>query len=237
MLWDTSSQRFEMFDAVVLSPNKSVYYVAFNKGGVTVKPDHIAVLIDCCRRVPPLSPKVADVSHPTVFPKHGVLGGMSSNGLVADTRNAHDLTIVIDRCGGSGSVAGDQREFVDLIWRSQSPHGWAKLEDLGAATRRVMNAILGPPDYLTQVIGSGSKTIISSSKIGQSPHLALALFPNEAKIDIADIVRRTVESRATPAFAEQLRVGSLRNTHDDSRRIFHVPCYTAVWSAECAEVG
>src|SRR6266480_4254796 len=174
MLRDTSPQRFESFDAVVLSPDKSVQWVAFNKGGVTVKPDDIAVLIDCRRRVPPIGSKVADVSHPAVFPKHGVPGCMSSNGLVADARNAHDLTIVIDRRGGSGSVAGDQREVVDLIWRSQSPHGWAKLEDLvawrvGTAARGVMNAILRPPDHLTQVVGSGGKAIISASKIGQSP--------------------------------------------------------------------
>ena len=164
-----------------------------------------------------------------------MLGGMSSNGLVADARNAHDLTIVIDRRGGSGSVAGDQREVVDLVWRSQSPHGWAKLEDLGAATRGVMNAILRPPDYLTQVIGSGGKAVISTRKIGKPPHLAP--FPNEPEVDIADVVRRTVESRATPVLAERLRRESLGNTHDDSRGIFHVPRYTAVWSAEGVEVG
>src|SRR5438552_2594631 len=235
MLRDTSPQRFESFDAVVLSPDKSVEWGAFSKSGIAGEPDDIAVLIDRRRRVPPLSAKIADVSHPAVFPKHGVLGGMSSNGLVADARNAHDLTIVIDRRGGSGSVAGDQREFVDLIWRSQSPHGWAKLEDLGAAARGVMNAILGPPDYLTEVVGSCSKTVVSTRKVGKSPHLVL--FPNEPEIDISDVVRRTVESRAAPALAEQLRVGSLGNTHQDSRRIFHVPCDTAVWSAECAEVG
>src|SRR5436190_20199091 len=160
---------------------------------------------------------------------------MPSNGLVTDARNAHDLTIVIDRCGGSGSVAGDQREFVDLVWRPQSPHGWAKLEDLGAATRGVMKTILRPPDYLTQVIGSGSKTVVSTRKIGQSPHLAL--LPNEPEVDIPDVARCTAESRATPVLAEWLRRESLGNTDDDTRGIFHVPCHTAVWSAECAEVG
>src|SRR5438067_5593097 len=160
---------------------------------------------------------------------------MPSNGLVTDARNAHDLTIVIDRCGGSGSIAGDQREVLDLVRWSQSPHGWTKLEYLGAATVGVMNSILRPPHHLTQVVGSGGKAIISARKIGKSPHLVL--FPNEPEVDIADVVRRPVESRATPALAEQLRVGSLGNTHDDSRGIFHVPCDTAVWSAECAEVG
>ncbi len=104
-----------------------------------------------------------------------------------------------------------------------------------AATRGVMKASLRPSHRLTQIVGSGGKTIVSSRKIGQSPHLAL--LPNEPEIDIADVVRRTVESRATPALAEQLRIGSLGNTHDDARGIFHVPCYTAVWSAECEEIG
>ena len=38
-----------------------------------------------------------NISHAAIFPKHGMLGRMSSNGLVADARNAHDLSIVIDR--------------------------------------------------------------------------------------------------------------------------------------------
>ena len=100
-----------------------------------------------------------------------------------------------------------------------------------------MNAILRPPDHLTQIVGSCGKAIISTRKIGKSPHLVQVLFPNEPEVDIADVVRRTVESRATPALAERLRVGSLRNTHDDSRGILHVPGDTAVWSPKCAEVG
>jgi hypothetical protein len=124
------------------------------------------VLIDCRWSIPPGSWEVAKISDPTVFPKHGMLGRMSSDGLVANARNADNLTIVIDRGGSSGSVARDQRKVVDLIWRTQSPYRWAKLEDLGAATRGVMNAILRPPDYLTQVIGAGSKTVVSTWKIG-----------------------------------------------------------------------
>ena len=90
-----------MSDPVIPRPHESVYDVAFNKGGVASKPDDIASLIDCRRRVPPLSSKVSDVNHAAIFPKHGMPGGMSSNGLIADARNAHDLTIVIDRRGGS----------------------------------------------------------------------------------------------------------------------------------------
>jgi hypothetical protein len=98
-----------------------------------------------------------------------------------------------------------------------------------------MNAILRPPDDLTQVVGSGCETVIATWKVGKASHLAI--LPDKSEIDVTDVVRRTVESRAAPALAEQLRIGSLRNTHDDSRSIFHVPCNTAVWSAECEEVG
>ena len=98
-----------------------------------------------------------------------------------------------------------------------------------------MNTILRPPDHLTEVVGSGCKAVISARKMGKSSHLVV--FPNEPEIDIADVVRRTVESRATPSLPERLRIGGLRNTHDDALSILHVPCDTAVWSAKCAEVG
>src|SRR5207237_8272995 len=95
---------------------------------------------------------------------------------------------------------------------------------------------LCPSDHLTEVVGSGCKAVISARKIGESPHLTQALFPNEAKIDKADIVRRTVESEATPPLPQRLRRESLGNTHDDPRSILHVPCYTAVCSAERDEL-
>src|SRR5438477_12062514 len=98
-----SGQRGESLDTTAPGPDKSVQDVAFRKGGIPGKSGNIAVLIDCRRRVPKLSPKVADVNHPAVLPKHGVLGGIPSNRLVADARNAHGLSLVIDRRGGSGS--------------------------------------------------------------------------------------------------------------------------------------
>src|SRR5713101_8983367 len=100
-----------------------------------------------------------------------------------------------------------------------------------------MNIVFRLSDCLTKVIGSCGKAVIAAWKIGKSPHRALSIFPDEPEIDIADVVRRTVESRATPRLSERLRRRSLRNTHDDTRGIFHVPCDTAVWSAECEEVG
>ena len=65
----------------------------------------------------------------------------------------------------------------------------------------------------------------------------MIVFPNEPEVDKADVVRRTVEKRATPSLPERLRIGSLRNTHDDTLGILHPPGDTAVWSAKCVEVG
>ena len=98
-------QRAERSDTIGFGPDKSVQYVAFRKRGVPGKPDNIAALIDRRRCIPPLSSEVADVSHLAAVPKHGVLGRVSSNRLVADARNAYGLTLVIDPGGCAGSVA------------------------------------------------------------------------------------------------------------------------------------
>src|SRR4029450_5198503 len=101
-----------MPDPIFPGPHESVHNVAFNKRRVTGKPHDIASLIDCRGRVPPISSKIADISHPTIFPKHGVPGCMSSDGLIAYAGNAHDLTIVIYRRGGSVSGAGGSMDGV-----------------------------------------------------------------------------------------------------------------------------
>src|SRR5437870_10690914 len=134
-------QRFEMSDAVLLGPHESVQDVAFHKCGIAGKPNDIAALIDRRRRVPPLRAKVANVSHATVFPKHRVPGRMSSNRLIADAGNAHDLTVIIDRRSGSRSVAGKERQVLDLVWRTQCPHGWEKPENLGRDACLVVNTV------------------------------------------------------------------------------------------------
>src|SRR5262249_38364187 len=56
-------------------------------------------------------------------------------------------------------------------------------------------------------------------------------------IDITDVVRRTVESHATPSLAERLSIGGFRNTHHDTLSILHVPRDTSVRAAKVAQVG
>src|SRR4029079_4188209 len=98
-----------------------------------------------------------------------------------------------------------------------------------------MNTILGPPDHLTKVIGSGSKAVVSSRKRQKPSHLVV--LPHESEVDIADVVRRAVETCAAPSLSERFRIGGLRNAHEDALSILHVPRDTTVRSAKCAEVG
>src|SRR5205809_7786145 len=102
MWWRASRQRFQLPDAIFFGPHECVYDVAFDKRGVAGKPDYIASLIDRRRRIPPRGWRIwKNISHSAVFPKDGMPGRMSSHGLIADTGDAHDLTIIVDRRGGS----------------------------------------------------------------------------------------------------------------------------------------
>src|SRR5262245_35671008 len=104
----TVLQRFEGPDAILSGPHKSVQDVAFHKLRVASKPHNIASLIDCCRRIPPRGWSIwVNVRDDAILPEHGMLGGMSSNGLVADTGDAHDLPVIIDRRCSSRAVAAD----------------------------------------------------------------------------------------------------------------------------------
>src|ERR1700757_3457134 len=98
-----------------------------------------------------------------------------------------------------------------------------------------MNVIFRPTDRQAKVVGSGCQAVIPAWKREETSHLFV--LPNEPEVDIADVVRRTVESRATPSLAQRLRIGGLRDTDDDVLSVLHVPRDAAVWSAECAEVG
>jgi hypothetical protein len=85
-----------------------VYDVAFNKRWVASKPNDIASLIDRRRRIPPRGWRIRiNIRHSAIFPKHGMLGCVPSDGLVADTGYAHDPTNIIDRGRSSGAVTGD----------------------------------------------------------------------------------------------------------------------------------
>src|SRR4029077_9064851 len=91
-----------------------------------------------------------------------------------------------------------------------------------------------PSHYLTEVVRSGGKAVISTRKIWKSPHLAA--FPDESKINETNGVWPTIKGCATPGLSKGLWIGSLGNAHNDALGIFHVPCDTAVWSAESVQI-
>src|ERR1051325_5408641 len=110
-----------------------------------------------------------------------MFGGTSSNSLIADTGDTYDLAVIIDRRCSSRAVASDQGQILDLIGRSEGPHGWTKLKDLRRNARFVMNAVLRPPNYLSKIVRSSGETIISTCKRGKSSHLVV--LPDEPEID------------------------------------------------------
>src|SRR5262249_32666700 len=141
----------------VLSPNKCLKKIAVRVVRRTGEPNDVAFLINCCWRVPKQSPEITEVSYSAIFPKHGMLRCVSANSLVANTRDSDDLTVVVDSCGSTRTVACYQRQIADLIGWSERPNGWTKLEYLRRNTGRIMYVIFGPSDYLTEVVRSGSE--------------------------------------------------------------------------------
>src|ERR1700755_1651784 len=97
-----------------------------------------------------------------------------------------------------------------------------------------MDVILRPSDYLTDVVGSSGKAVISTREIGKSSHLAT--FPDEPKINETNCVWPTIKGCATPGFSKRVWIRGLRNAHNDTLGIFHIPCDTAVWTAEGAKI-
>ena len=128
--------------------------------------DDIATFIDCRRRVPPLSAEISKVGHSAVFPKHGVLRGVSSNGLIADSGNADDLTIFIDCRRSSGGIAGDQRQ--SWIWSGVrfSHTAGRNCRTCGETHVGIMNVILRPSDYLPRLLAPVAKPLFPPGKLG-----------------------------------------------------------------------
>jgi hypothetical protein len=76
----------------------------------------LPLVIDERGRVPPMSSDIAKVDGLPVLPKHGVLGAECSYGILANARDAHDLTMVVD-CGSSRvGVIPEPWKLLDLAF-------------------------------------------------------------------------------------------------------------------------
>src|SRR5262249_25861414 len=105
----------EILDTVALGPEESAENLVIGAGATyTGKSYHVALFIDRRGRDPMGGANVAEVERLAFVPKHGVAGSMSSDRLVADAGDADDLTSVIDRRGGAGGIAGEQRQLFDF---------------------------------------------------------------------------------------------------------------------------
>ena len=80
-----TGKKTERLHSIFDCPNERLEKGAIRVVRRTGETDDVALLIDCRRRIPKKSPKVAKVGHAAVFPKHSVRRGVSSNSLVADT--------------------------------------------------------------------------------------------------------------------------------------------------------
>src|SRR5205823_2859364 len=82
---DIPRKKTERLDSTFGRPKERLEVISIGVVRRTGETHDVALLIDCRRRVPIKGPKVAKVSHSTVFPKHGVGRGVPSDSLVADT--------------------------------------------------------------------------------------------------------------------------------------------------------
>src|SRR5262245_17816263 len=219
-------QRVERVDTILSGPHKSAEQVAVKISGIgACKTDYVALLIDGHRRVPKSNPKVTDVNHLAIIPEHRVLGGISPNRLVADARNAYDLSPVIDRGGGPTGVARNQGELLDFIGCGTPDHRM-ELKDLPIYTAWVMNTVLGPSHHLTRVVGAGGKAVVAARQGMKSPHRAL--LPYEPKAGKSFSPGSGKESETAPSFPVRFGSIGLGNSCDDSPIVFHWPRHAAV---------
>src|SRR5262249_9731488 len=154
-----------------------------------------------------------------------MLGGISPNRLVADARNAYDLSTVIDRRGGTAGVARNQRKLPDLIG-SGAPDHRMELENLSVYAALVMNTILRPADHLARVVGAGGKAVVAARQGMKRPHCAV--LPDEPKTGKSFSPGSGKECETAPSFSVRFWSIGLGNSRDDSPIVLHRPGHAAV---------
>src|SRR5207253_11058276 len=94
------------------------------------------------------------------LPEDGVRGAESSDGAVADPRDADHLAPVVDRGGGSHRVAGQRGKLLDLILAG-SPDDGPELKDLRGNAGGIVPRGPRPPDHLAPVGGAGGEAVVA----------------------------------------------------------------------------
>ena len=104
---DVAGKETERLHSALRRPDECLEKVAIRIVRRTGEANNVAALIDVRRRVPPRRAEIAKIDNFAVVPKKRVLGGVSSNGLIANSGNADGLTLFVNRSGGAGRVAGE----------------------------------------------------------------------------------------------------------------------------------
>src|SRR6476646_6275129 len=110
---------------------------------VASKPDDVTTLIDIGRCVPPRRAKISEIGHPVPGPKHSMLSRVASYCLIANSRDANHLNLLIYRGGCARCISRDQRKFPDVIG-SRTVDYWTKLQNLRRDTGGIVTVILCP---------------------------------------------------------------------------------------------
>ena len=80
--------------------------------------NHLALIVDSSRSVPGICAKVAEIGYGSIFPEHSVHGTQVSHGVLANSGDAHDLTLIVDRGRSTVRIAIQRGQCLDLpaIW-------------------------------------------------------------------------------------------------------------------------
>src|SRR5215471_9019461 len=160
-----------------------------------------------------------------------MLRSVPSNRLVADSRDADDLPIVVDRGRGARGVAGDQRKLLDLI-RNGAPDDCLELENLRRHARRVMNRVFRPADRLASIIRTRGKAVRPAERRQRSHRTA---FPRETETNESGRGGRWEKGGATPVLSIRIRRRRLTDAGESADTVFHGPNHAAVQAAKRPE--
>ena len=147
--------------------------------GLTPEARDIAALVDRHRCVPRHAAEVPDVGDVSAIPQHRVRRGEASDRLIADARDADDLSAIVDRRRRARRVTRNQRELDDAIG-DRLPFNGAKLQDLRRHTCRIVHGVLGPADDLALVVDASRESVRTAERRqlahdASEPHEADAL--------------------------------------------------------------
>lgn len=93
-----------------------------------------------------------------------------THSLIARSRDADDLIIVVDRGGGPGGVTRIERQLANLV-RSRTPHDRAELDPLRRVriAVRIHEVVLRPSNHAALVVDAGGEAV-GAAEGGQGPH-------------------------------------------------------------------